>query len=97
MVSVESASGGFNKAKEWCKSLGGEWRLPLINDLKSLYKVLETVNAAFAKNGFWDKIYKHCYWTSELSDGVLVVDFNDGNVYKDLEDGHNYVCAVVSF
>lgn len=49
LLAVDGSAGTWNEAVEYCKSLGDEWRLPTINEMKEI-KV---------------KLQDNAYWTSE--------------------------------
>ena len=99
---MDRADSRYFKAIVWCRSKGGDWYLPAINEWMAIYNNKSAINSTLAKYGAklddgW------CYWSSTESEDkpkfhAWLVDLNDGDT-----SGHGnkfsycYVRAVSTF
>lgn len=99
IVSIEERSLNWNRAKEWCASLGNGWRwyLPTIEELKTLYKAKKSVNDTLKANGL--SLLSGYYWSSVENDYryVFGVSMYNGYTTYDNKSISHYVRAVSAF
>jgi hypothetical protein len=75
----------WDEATEACKKLGNRWRLPTIEELKTIYKELYMKNLGFFK--------KEIYWSStevDIHGGAFFFAFDDGDEYESNDTSFKY-------
>ncbi len=98
MISINQAPDTMNwsDAKSWCSNLGGGWRLPTLDELRVIHKVVETLNQVLAAVG--DEISRGSHWSSieRNSEDAWSIYMNGGsttNYYKSVDLYVRAVCA----
>ncbi len=98
MISINQAPDTMNwsDAKSWCSNLGGGWRLPTLDELRVIHKVVKTLNQVLAAVG--DEIPRGSHWSSieRNSEDAWSIYMNDGsttNYYKSVDLYVRAVCA----
>lgn len=97
IVSLEERTLNWDRAKEWCASLGDGWYLPTKEELKTLYKAKTSVNDTLKANGL--SLLSGYYWSC-VENGywyALSVSMYDGYTSYDPEYDYYYVRAVSAF
>ena len=99
LVSVEESSlVTWEGAKTWCKNYGN-WMLPTINELQTIYNRKSVLNSSLTAYGH-QTFGNGCYWSSEGagyfqgSYYVYLVDFEDGEYFNGSEQMYNVYTMV---
>lgn len=82
----------------WCRAKGDSWYLPAVNELKEIYRNVETINATLSKHGvpIWGADW---YWSSTEKDEFRAwfVYKSNGLAYGNGKYGSIYARAVSAF
>lgn len=97
IVSLNQTRANWDAAKSWCSNLGSGWRLPTLDELRVIYKVVEALNQVLAAVG--DEIPRGLYWSSieRNSEDAWAVSMRGGDTYNDFKYLDYYVRAVCAF
>ena len=100
IISLKQINATPSEAMEWCKTLGDNWRLPTMVELKLLYKVKNVVNKALFFADAEPLKETPSYWSKDVNGegnrGYHWMDSDGSNGYSKSNISLN-ICAVCAF
>ena len=98
ILSLEETKCDWNKAKEWCNSLGKSWYLPTKEELLSVYANKNIINKTLSEKGYIE-LRNSWYWSQSGYDEFCAwsVGMFNGLTYDFNKITNSYVRAVSAF
>ncbi len=97
IISSEDTFCNWDDARAWTGTLGREWRMPTVGELRDLYNVKAAVNDVLLEYGM-SVIDGKNYWTdSDDGDSAWWVSMSNGSSSLDDKEYHRYARAVSEF
>ena len=82
----------WSEAQEWCNEVGTAWRLPSVDEAKTIYEALEQLNKTLSSTTGASPILIDWYWTSDKADNnefVWTFSMETGKpAYYDMYSGY---------